>query len=545
MEFAQLDEVFEGFPTACGAGEEQIMLPSSDGVRLRTEIFRPDGIPAPWPVVVTRTCYPFSWPQTAALGREYAKRGFAFVCQFCRGTGGSEGTWEPNVNERRDGLALTEWLDRQPWAGSIGYKGHSYPALCGWTIADAVPDKVKTMFLTGYGVMRHASAWQDGLFRQDVLTAWAMDNAGRPVTADYLTSAAYRPQVEVDTALWGVKLPWYRDWITHPALEDPYWTAGFWGELAGIPAKVKIPIYLGEGWYDHHLGSALLTWQALSEETKRRSVLEIGPVDHNGTPVLFGHPGAVNAGYNMERRAIEWFAETLARDSRPRPGARLYAIGADEWRFYPSYPIETDGTRILYLFGSRLADTPGENGFREYVYDPENPVPTLGAESALRSIQKVQGCRLQPEPDYRPDVLSFTSDVMPESVNIAGKISLELYVRSDAPDTCFAVKLSEVMPDGKAYHIRNAVTTLKRNGGAGAKTVNGARRINLRAWDILWRTTPGSRLRLDITSSDFPEYSVHPNTSELWSRVRESRRALQTVLFGRAYPSRVILPLEN
>lgn len=75
--------------------------------------------------------------------------------------------------------------------------------------------------------------------------------------------------------------------------------------------------------------------------------------------------------------------------------------------------------------------------------------------------------------------------------------------------------------------------------------MNGARKIDLRAWDILWRTAPGSRLRLDIASSNFPEYSVHPNTSELWSRERVSRRALQTVLFGRTYPSRVILPSEN
>ena len=146
-------------------------------------------------------------------------------------------------------------------------------------MADAVPEKVKTMYLGVYGCDRHTSAYKDGLFRQDILTAWAMGNAGVPVEAPLLESCAYRPQTEVDEKVWGVHLDWYRDWITNTDRDSAYWSDGFWKELKEIPGKVKIPVFIREGWYDHHLGSAIVTYESLSEEAKKHSVIQIGIMD--------------------------------------------------------------------------------------------------------------------------------------------------------------------------------------------------------------------------------------------------------------------------
>nr|WP_300838377.1 CocE/NonD family hydrolase [uncultured Acetatifactor sp.] len=96
------------------------------------------------------------------------RKGFGFVYQSCRGTGGSQGEWESNVNERNDGLDTVNWLAEQPFVKNIGYWGDSCLALIGWCMADAVPDKVKTMCLGVYGVERHTSAYKDGLFRMDI-----------------------------------------------------------------------------------------------------------------------------------------------------------------------------------------------------------------------------------------------------------------------------------------------------------------------------------------------------------------------------------------
>ncbi len=117
-----------------------------------------------------------------------ALRGYAFVYQFCRGTGGSEGEWFPNINERDDGIDTVNWICEQPWCEAVGYWGASYTALTGWAFADAAKGKVSSMFLVHYGTDRFASAYHKGLFHHDILTSWSMQNAGRPVDADYISS---------------------------------------------------------------------------------------------------------------------------------------------------------------------------------------------------------------------------------------------------------------------------------------------------------------------------------------------------------------------
>ena len=523
------------------------MLPAEDGVKLRTILLIPEieGKTA-FPTVVQRTCYPHMEKMLLAGAEEYARRGFAYVIQNCRGTGGSEGVWEPNVNDRADGLSLMRWLDAQPWVENLGYQGASYLAFTGWVMADALPEKVKSLYLTVYGTDRHTSAYKDGLFRQDILTAWAMDNAGRKVTADYLTSAAYRPQVEVDEALWGGRLDWYRDWITNTSRTDPYWNEGFWKMLREIPGRLSMPVYIGEGWYDHHLGSALRGYEALADAAKRHSVLRIGPWNHSSQPAIYGHPDQKNGFSDEIVNMLAWFETTLMRGELPEEKVRFYLIGADEWRDFPCYPVPVSGERTFYLAaGGTLADTPGENGERRYTYDPADPVMSHGGESLFKTQGEV-GSRLQPGPDWRPDVVSFVSEPLENDLDLVGKLKVTLNVASTAEDTAFAVKLMEVFPNGEAYNIRGSITTLAyRNGSPGRITYTPGEtvEVTIETWDVAWRLRKGSRLRLDVTSSNFPEYAVHPNRAGIWSEIRETVPAGQTVFFGTEKPSRVILPV--
>ena len=107
-----------------------------------------------------------------------------------------------------------------------------------------------------------------------------MQNAGYPVDADYMKSALHLPQMSVDEDMWGGRLDWYRDWISHPKDADAYWDEGFWGLLKSIPSKVKVPMFIHEGWFDHHLGSALTGYAALNEQVKEHSWLRIGCWNH-------------------------------------------------------------------------------------------------------------------------------------------------------------------------------------------------------------------------------------------------------------------------
>ena len=531
---------------------DTVMVKMSDGVSLKTEIFntsKPTGA-----VILQRACYPHIAEMLYMQAREYTKRGFTFVIQWCRGINGSEGTWEPNIYDRQDGLDTLNWLCEQEWCDRIGYMGDSYLAYTGWCMLDSVPDKVKTMYLGVYGCDRHTSAYKDGLFRQDILTAWAKDNAGVKIEADYLESAKYRPQVEVDEKMWGVRLNWYRDWITHTDRSDEYWKEGLWGALKEVPRKVKIPVFVKEGWYDHHLGSAMVTYRNLSKEALATSTLKIGPWNHSYMNATV-HQKTDNLGEDRISSPMGWFAKILLDGETPKQKASLYMIGRDEWLEFDKFPENLPVKRFALngnkeeayekAAGGLGLESAGAEGKSEFTYDPENPVMSHGAES-LFNTQKEVGSLPQPEVGYRDDVISFVSEPLSEDIDILGQINVKLFVSSDAEDTAFTAKLMEVFPDGTAVNIRGTITTLAYRNDSDKRltyTPGKVEEINLKMWDVAWEAKKGSRLRLDISSSDFPQYAVHPNKPGVWSTHATTQKANQTVYFGGKYDSCIELPV--
>ena len=531
--------------------QEEYFIPSSDGVRLETWLYFPLHSEGPVSTIAVRSCYPNQEELLIKKAEAFNRRGFGFAIQWCRGTHRSEGDWVPNVHEREDGLAFMDFLQQDARVLNVGYWGDSYLAMTGWCMADAVPSKVKAMCLNVYGCFRHVSAYQDGLFRQDILTSWAMENAGKMVNADYLESAAFRPQIEVDEKMWGIRLDWYRDWITHTDADDPYWEEGFWGMMKETPSKIRIPLYIREGWYDHHLGSALCSWNALAEKTKAMSILEIGPWNHYSN-VCIEHQTTKSLRNNSISGPALWFDGILRKGMEPAEEIRLYEVGGDTFEKYQEYPVPVKESRVFYLragsdpINHKLTSAEGaEQSSVSYVYDPNDPVISHGAESTLHSIQE-NGSLLQAEVNARGDVISFVSDSLQESLHVNGQISVHLFVSSDARDTAFTAKLMEVFEDGSAYNVRGTITTLAyRNGASRRGTYRPGEivRITLNMWDIDWLFQKGSRLRLDISSSDFPQYAVHTNHEGIWSLQKDTIIAHQTIYTGGDTPSDVILPL--
>ena len=527
--------------------QSEQMVTMRDGVKLRTVITRPQNMDV-CPCVFTRNCYPFLEAFYAEIAKQYAMRGIGYVMQFCRGVGGSEGVWEPNVNERADGKDTVDWLCAQEWVGNVGYSGSSYLAMTGWIIADILPPKVKTMYLTLYGTDRHVSAYQDGLFRHDVLTAWAMGNAGFPIDADYVESCLYRPHARVDEALWGQPLDWYRMWVTQTNRTDAYWQTGMWKTLRDIPPKVNIPIFLGEGWYDHHLGSAIESYKLLPEECRKKSTFMIGPWNHWFETPLEGDNGK-HRNNNDLARSFSWFYNILVNGETPAGNVTQYIIKGDYWAEHDTFSQADRENAVLYLSGGNNGlvwdAAAAEPGKQSYVYDPENPIFSHGGETLLRSKDKI-GSLLQPEPGHRPDIISFVSEPLEDAVTVCGPIRARLYVSSNAEDTAFVVRVIQVDESGKGYYVRSGVTTLAYRGHSDKRRTyepNEVVEINIDMWDIGWQFNKGCRIRIDIQSSDFPQYNVHSNTAGIWSEQTECRVAEQTVYFDKERPSCLELPL--
>ena len=533
------------------------MVPSGeDGIRLLTRIYLPEG-DGPFPVVVTRTPYVWGSGDYIDAGREYARRGIGYIQQDCRGKGGSEGFFSPNVNERADGIALYEWLAEQPWCGDIGIFGSSYTALTGWLVGDSIPDKVKGMYLSHYGVDRHISCFRSGLFREDIMSGWAIDNAeedivkperkpGQAPGENYYDFYLYRPQVEADVNVLGQKLQYYRDWITHTDYTDPYWNTGVWADLKRIPYVIDVPLTIVAGQFDHHEEGTVLGYERLRPEIKAKSRLILGSWNHSFQVTPTHVPTANAMEFDINADQFEWFYSLLVKKEEPRGEVRVYNIEADEWVNLDSWPIETASDRTMYLSSETAGDRWNVLALKSYVYDPENPVYAEGGETLFTSSGRRGSLRQSPA-GYRDDILSFVSGPLEEDMTIAGNVKVYLKVGTDADDTAFAFTLSEVTPSGEAYNMRTSIATLGYRDGLLKPRVEYRKGstvvLEIEALPIMWTVKAGNSLRLDIKSSQFPEYAVHSNTAGVWAEQARTVVARQTVFVGGEDGSRVVFPV--
>ena len=544
-----------GFAPVYGSfAVEDLFVPMSDGVKLHTTVYRPAGAwlgtgDAPsgerFPVILQRTCYPNQAKLVKIHGEQLAKRGYIFVSQYCRGIEQSQGEWVPNVNERQDGIDTVDWLFAQPWAGPIGYWGCSYLAATGWAMADAVTGKVRSMVLSHYGTDRFKSAYEKGMFRQDVLTSWSMENCGWKVNADYDAVCRYMPQAEVDTALWGGEVPWYREYVTNTRKSDPYWQQGWWSQLDHIPEHIQIPVFVIEGWYDHHLGSAMNSWAKLG--SKAHSWLTIGAWNHGFSPCVEGLP-LENTENSEVKMFLEWFQLTLQEEQLPDPRVRTYQTGEDRWVELPSWedkPVRLHTVHLDFAKGA-ITDSPAkEEDCSRFVYDPADPVKSHGSESCLATWD-ANGSRLQPEPGSREDVVTLLSQPLEKDLRIMGKIQVQLWVSTDGEDTAFTAKLMRVTPDGNSYNIRGSITTISQGSEAGEHYVPGTPvPVTVDLWDVCYTVRAGEQLRLDISSSDYPNFHVHCNYPGIWGLQRSQRKALQQLYSGNGKDSWVQMEVQT
>ena len=538
--------------------KEVIMLPMDDGVKLETIIWKPVG-EGPWPTAFTRGPY----GTTDTLGEEYAKRGFAYVYQNCRGKGNSEGEYVANVDERADGIASLNWLNEQDWVESIGMHGHSYLALTTWIVGDALPEKVKALHVQCYGVLRNLSVSHSGLVACDNIINWTQGNC-TPMGSDYdlyIQAAQYLPAIQADDDLWGGNVEGFDDWINHPDFTDPYWDEGCWGDLKRAIPEIDVPVAIFGGYYDHHYEGTIEAWNMLSEETRAQSHMVLGCWNHG-----FGYTaqwkGGENYAYDVKTDTFNWLYSIMVNDTVPATGVDAYMVGDDEWVHLDSFPVESDGELTYYLTSEATesdgtasalsAEKPAEQDTFTYVYDPTDPKWAEGGECFLGSngtngSQDLRGSNELSPAGYRDDVISFISEPLTEDTTLAGNLVANLFVSTDVEDTAFTYTISEVDANGVAHNIRNGLLTLAYRNDRYAPAVydyvpGEIVEMEIESLPIVWTVSAGNRIRIDNSSSDFPEFTNHTNTVGNWAEQTETKIANQTIYVGGEYASSITLP---
>lgn len=551
-------------PTADAGDYRRETVVMRDGVKLVTEVYLPDG-EGPWPVVLIRNPYNFTGG-FGPVAKLFSYYGYVGVHQVARGRADSEGEWNPFLNERNDGLDTIEWIKKQPWNnGNIGMFGASYLSMVQWAVADALPPEVKTLVPVVWGNDLRGVAFEGGMFKPEIVTAWAA--LMHDQTLDFMNMGNFhkalhhRPQIEIDEVYFGAKLPWLREWMSSADGRAPMWRWPDTMLLESMPTRVGVPMLMIGGWYDIFLPSMVTDFNRLA--TRDQSRLLIGPWTHLTGMDLAPDKATPGAGGLTDHfdKILNWFDHYLKGAPLAQWGpVQTYAIGGDRWVNREAFPPAAQPAR-LYLqrfaasndcAGGRLLNQPASTlEATSYVYDPANPVPSRGGAGLLAFALPGWGgtpasMRSQAGLCKRDDVLTFVSPPVAADIHLAGKLKVAFTAASDADDTSFTAKVIEVAPSGETVNIRDAITALRyRNGTTTAVDYvpNTPVELVFEMAPIEWVLKKGYALRVDISSSNFPAFAVHTNYAGDWFTQTAVRKAVQTVGTAPERPAYLELPV--
>lgn len=574
--------------------ERDLLIPMRDGVKLATDIYRPAAA-GRYPVLVHRTPYSKDdwWVVGTLMFSPVAavERGYVVVVQDSRGRFKSEGEWVPFFCEGSDGYDTVEWAAAQPWSdGRVGIYGSSYNGVTTIQALVAAPPHLKACVSYMTGANYHQGwVYSGGAFELAFNLWWALhqgwDTVSRlglnePELEQMLArltlgvtepreAIRHLPQLNHPLFQGGIAR-YYDEWLAHPKYD------GYWEQVDAVAhaVNIKVPVLQISCWYDGFLKGHLDLNEALKSHPDRRvrdtHEFVIGPWEHMSYLGVrksaagereFG-PAAVSGPTMVAPLALEWFDRWVAEKQTAAPGAkrvRYFVMGSNAWHEADAWPPPHTATRYYLRSGGRAntrcgdgvleTEAPGNEPADSYVYDPASPVPTAGGRSMAPSLCPA-GVQDQAEVEQRDDVLVYTAPRLTVPLTIAGPVSVALFASSSAPDTDFTGKLVDVQPDGYCAGIAEGIIRARYRNGMDREVLLTPGEVVELSIDLLavaHTFQTGHRVRLEISSSNFPKYDRNLNVAAPLAAVSaaDMRRAAQQVFHERRRASYITLPVVS
>lgn len=586
--------------------DQKIWVPMRDGVRLSADVYRPR-TDEPVPIIFSRTPYNFnSWRDGEESQRSYGaaweavRRGYAYVVMNERGRFFSEGEWDILGPPTTDGYDAFTWMEAQPWAnGKIATVGCSSTAE--WQMAVASLDHPAHSALVaqgfGAGVGRigdwyEQGNWYRGGAEQMLFFAWLYGNQNnqRPTfppdmsqedlvrVSRYFDLAPEMPRVDWSEGLKHLPLVDIMKAVDGPegifeemikrAPDDPSW---YEGGLYHDDMPFEKPALWFMSWYDVSTGPNLALFNhvlqtATDPEARANQYAVIAPTLHCGYTratenTVVGERGVGDARMDYDALVYGWFDHWLKGEDNgltdTLPRVRYYTMGSNRWQSASSWPPENAEMVTYYLDsgghanslggdGRLSTQTPAQDRSDSFTYDPFDPVPSYGGNVCCTGNAVQGGAFDQREMERRGDILVYTSEPLAEGVEVTGTIDVTLYVSTDVRDTDFTVKLLDVYPDGTAYNLDETIQRARYREGYDEPVFmeeGEVYEIDVGPMSTSNFFERGHRIRLEVSSSNFPRFTRNLNTGgNNWDET-EGVVAHNTVHHSPRYVSRIRLPI--
>ncbi|HRJ71724.1 MAG TPA: CocE/NonD family hydrolase [Terrimicrobiaceae bacterium] len=528
-----------------------VRMRARDGVALATHVYLPPS-EGPFPVLLVRTPY-------QALSNDgvldWVNRGYAYVKQDTRGCFLSEGEHRPGLDEADDGADALAWIAEQPWCdGNIAMYGGSYVALTQVAASFSGHPALRCITPCLIGAELHGTYYHGGAFRLGWHARWTLKPSAGVAAADVQKCL---PIFTADVLARGRESAFWRQALSHPR-NDHFWAPG---SLVARGSALAVPSFIRTGWFDLFISDVFDLFLAArergaNEETRRFSRILVGPWPHeiNRRQVGeadFGDAAVVADLFPQELAFLAHFTSGTPGYEAPDAPLRLFIMGANVWRDEREWPLaRTVWTEFFLASGGKANSSAGDGRLGPapsgpadaFVYDPADPVPSLGGAWCTENV----GPRDQSEIERRADVLVYSSDVLDSDLEVTGPVEVVLFASSSACDTDFTAKLVDVHPDGRALSVTDGIlrATHRHGNGVIEHLVPG------RITEFRIRCNPtaqvfkrGHRIRLEVSSSNFPAFARNLNTGNSVECDDEIHIAQQTVHHAPEHPSRLILPV--
>jgi putative CocE/NonD family hydrolase len=556
-----------------------------DGTILVADVYLPVAS-GNFPVLLMRLPYNKDVAQTYVYGSPgwYASQCYVVAIQDVRGTYASTGDFYPFRNEITDGYDAVEWAAGLPESnGKVGMYGFSYVGATQWLAAMSAPPHLAAIapamtssdYFDGW-------AYQGGAFSLAFDESWPVGDlapvAARRSGVETILDKLNQAKAEITATYKYLPIadyPWlfpdkpaiagyFYDWVRHPTWDD-YWKQ--WSPRLHY-TNVKVPALNLEGWYDVFLNGGIENFMGMRKQggspaARAGQQLVIGPYVHlpwerKAGQLDFG-PEADNRFNERQLRWFDYWLKGKPNGAEHDPPVQVFVMGANTWRDAADWPIPGTQFTTFYLHSYGEANSSGGNGWLDrrrpdleaadrYVYDPSDPVPSKGGHSCCREPLAPVGPYDQSEIEKRADVMVYSTPPLERLVEVTGPITLTLYASSSAEDTDWTAKLVDVYPDGRAINLNNGILRARYRYSLERTvllTPDKVYRYTINIWPTSNLFGVGHRIRLEVSSSNFPHYSRNQNTGDAFGLTAQMTTAAQAIFHNRRYPSALILPIMS